>query len=215
MKKLVILDLDGTLIDSLADLTDATNRMRQAFNLPSLTLLDVRKLVGEGARRLVERALPGLPQEEIEQGLEIFLRYNYEHIADRTVPYPGVRETLRILGHRGYVLTVVSNKSASHCREILRLLDLDRFFTAVLGADSVAERKPSPEPLLHLMRELGYSAEETVMVGDSINDVKAGRAAGVSTIGCEYGYGPREELEMADCVVSSFPDVLNSLEGTP
>ena len=93
-RKLVILDLDGTLIDSLNDLTDAANHMRQAFDLPVFSFSEVKKLVGEGARRLVERALPDISLDEQERGLEIFLRYNYEHIADKTCFYPGVRETL-------------------------------------------------------------------------------------------------------------------------
>jgi len=206
--RLLILDLDGTLIDSLDDLTDAANHMRQAFNLPALTTADVRKLVGEGARRLVERALPGLSAEEHDLGLEIFLRYNYEQIAEKTSFYPGVLETLEKLAATGFILAVASNKSEAHCRELLRILDAERHLAAVLGADSAAERKPSPEPLFHLMRQFGCSPAETVMVGDSINDVKAGKAAGVFTIGCDYGYGARHELDEADCIVSSFPEVL-------
>ena len=105
-------------------------------------------------------------------------------------------------------LAIASNKSESHCREIIRLLDAERYFAAILGADSVTERKPSPEPLFFLMHKFGGTVPETVMVGDSINDMKAGKAAGVFTIGCNYGYGAREELELADCVVSSFSEVL-------
>ena len=209
--KLIVLDLDGTLIDSLADLTDAANHMRQAFDLHPLSVSDVKKLVGEGAGRLVERALPDSSPEERDQGLETFLRYNYEHIADKTVFYPGVRETLEKMNADTFTLAVASNKSESHCREIIRLLQAEEFFAAILGADPVAERKPSPEPLFRLMREFGCSVSETIMVGDSINDMKAGKAAGVLTIGCDYGYGGREELELADVVVSSFPEVLVAL----
>ena len=208
MKKLIILDLDGTLIDSLDDLAGAANHMRRAFDLSLLSVPDVRNLVGEGARRLVERALPDLSPDEQERGLQIFLRYNYEHIADKTFFYPGVRETLEKMSANGFILTVASNKSESHCREIIRLLDAERYFAAILGADSVSERKPSPEPLFFLMQKFGCTVPETVMVGDSINDMKAGKAAGVFTIGCNYGYGAREELELADCVVSSFSEVL-------
>jgi phosphoglycolate phosphatase len=169
-------------------------------------------MVGEGARRLVERALPEFSPEEREQGLEIFLRYNYEHIADKTFFYPGVRETLEKMSAIGLTLAVASNKSESHCREILRLLQSEKLFAAILGADSVTERKPSPEPLFHLMRQFGCGLEKTVMVGDSINDMRAGKAAGVFTIGCSYGYGSREELELADCIVSSFPELLQTLD---
>jgi phosphoglycolate phosphatase len=206
--KLVILDLDGTLIDSLDDLTDAANHMRRSFDLPAFSAADVRRLVGEGARRLVERALPDASANERERGLEIFLLYNYEHIADKTFFYPGVCETLEKLAANGLTLTVASNKGEAHCREILRLLNGERYFAAILGADSVAERKPSPEPIFHLMRQFGCNAAETVMVGDSSNDVRAGKGAGVVTIGCDYGYGVREELEPADYVINSFPELL-------
>ena len=209
--KLVILDLDGTLIDSLDDLTAAANHMRQAFDLSVLSTSDVRRLVGEGARRLVERALPDVSLQEQERGLEIFLQYNYDPIADKTCFYTGVRETLEKMSSKGLILAVASNKSEAHCREIIRLLAADRNFAAIIGADSVAERKPSPEPLFHLMRQFGCAVPETVMVGDSINDMKAGKAAGVFTIGCSYGYGAREELQLADCVVSSFPELLQTL----
>ena len=209
--RLVILDLDGTLIDSLDDLTDAANHMRRAFDLALLSVPDVRNLVGEGARRLVERALPDLSPDEQDRGLQIFLRYNYEHIADKTFFYPGVRESLKKMSASGFILAVASNKSESHCREILRLLQSENLFAAILGADSVAERKPSPEPLFFLMQKFGCTVPETVMVGDSINDMNAGKAAGVFTIGCSYGYGAREELGLADCIVSSFPELLHIL----
>jgi phosphoglycolate phosphatase len=211
MKKLIILDLDGTLIDSLDDLTSAANHMRQAFDLPVFDTAEVRKLVGEGARRLVERALPGLSPDKHERGLEIFLRYNFENIVDKTSFYPGVLETLEKLDAAGFILAVASNKSEAHCREILRLLHAEDFFAAILGADSVSERKPSPAPLLFLMHKFGVTVPETVMVGDSINDMKAGKAAGVFTIGCDYGYGAREELELADVIVGSFPELLHIL----
>lgn len=209
--KLIILDLDGTLIDSLDDLTDAANHARAAFDLPPLSAAEVRQLIGQGARRLVERALPGLTPEEMERGLEIFLRYNFEQIAVKTSCYPGVLETLERLTAASLTLAVASNKSEAHCREILRILGAEPHLAAILGADSVSERKPSPEPLLHLMRQFGCTPAETVMVGDSINDVQAGRAAGVFTVGCDYGYGPRHELDGADRVISSFPELLEVL----
>jgi phosphoglycolate phosphatase len=210
--KLIILDLDGTLIDSLEDLTDAANAMRRSFDLPPLSVPEVKLLVGEGAQRLVERALPGLTPDEVARGLRLFLRYNYDHIADRTFFYPGVRETLEKLADAGIILCVASNKSEAHCREILRLLQSEQLFAGILGADSVTERKPSPAPLLHLMEQFGCSTEETVMVGDSINDMKAGNSAKVFTIGCSYGYGAAGELKLANCIVSSFPQILKTLE---
>jgi phosphoglycolate phosphatase len=206
--KLIIFDLDGTLADSLHDLTDATNYMRAHFSRPALATEQVRNLVGQGAARLVERALPGAADEELEQGLQIFLNYNDAHIADKTRLYPGVAETLDRLSVAGRELAVLSNKNVAHCRKLLKLLAIDKYFAAVLGADSLPYRKPSPEPVRKLLLDFGVTNLETVLVGDSINDVAAGSGAGVVTVGCGYGYGDAEELLAADYRVGSFSELL-------
>ncbi len=206
--KLIIFDLDGTLVDSLDDLTDATNRMLEQFARPLLTTGEVRKLVGQGARRLVERALPGASAADVDSALAIFLAYNESHIADKTRPYPGVRETLDVLRGQGKRLAVVSNKNVALCRRLLAVFGIEDYFAAVVGADSLPFRKPSPEPLLHLVREFGALAGETAMVGDSINDISAGKGAGVVTVGCRYGYGDAVELAEADYRVDAFAELL-------
>ena len=207
--KLLIFDLDGTLIDSLPDLADATNHMRGRFGLAPLGTEEVRRLVGQGARSLVERALPGLSPGEVEEGLELFLAYNLEHIADKTRVYPGVIETLQALRVLGYPLCVLSNKNVALCREVLSRLGLGDFFPTVFGADSLPFRKPSPEPVLALLREFGVAPRESVLVGDSINDVAAGQGAGVVTVGCRYGYGDLVELAGAEYQVEDFPSLLS------
>jgi phosphoglycolate phosphatase len=208
MHKLIVFDLDGTLINSIPDLTDAVNHMRSTFSLSRLSQEEVTSLVGEGAMRLVEAALPEYSQEDQKKGLECFLDYNFNHIIDKTRLYPEVTETLKTLKDRGYILTVASNKGESHCKEILRLLKADHFFSAILGAESASERKPSPAPIFHLIQQFNASTSETVMVGDSINDIKAGKSAGVLTIGCEYGYGSNDELKEADVIISSFEQIV-------
>ncbi len=207
--ELIIFDLDGTLIDSLADLTDATNCMLASCGRAPLSEAEVRLLVGQGARRLVERALPGAPPGEIERGLELFIAYNHAHIADKTRLYPGVREILDTLSFRGRRLAVISNKNVSLCREVLAILGVVQLFGEVLGADSLPFRKPSPEPVLKLLADFGVGPERTVMVGDSINDIAAGRGAGVVTVGCTWGYGEPSELAGADYRVDSFAELLN------
>lgn len=211
MIKLIIFDLDGTLVDSLADLTAAANQMRAQFGLAELSREEVKNLVGEGARRLVERALPGFAPKDVQAGLEFFLHFNMQHIADSTVFYPGVVETLELLKNRGYLLAVASNKSEPLCREMLRILGVAELFAAILGAESAAERKPSPAPILHLLEQFVVEAGETIMVGDSSNDILAGKAAGVLTIGCDYGYGTGEDLLGADRIVSAFGEVITIL----
>lgn len=205
--KLIIFDLDGTLTDSLADLTDSVNVMLSEMGRNVLTSDVVRQLVGQGARNLVQRAMPSASDAEIEHGLQTFLAHNEAHIADKSRLYAGVSQTLEQLSRNGYRMTVISNKHENMCRKLLGLLGIDHYFADILGADSLPFRKPSPEPVLKVMADLGFSAAETVMVGDSINDVSAGRAAGVLTIGCTYGYGAREELADADYLVNSFAEL--------
>jgi phosphoglycolate phosphatase len=205
---LIIFDLDGTLTDSLDDLTDAVNWMLARFARPALTAMEVRRLVGQGARRLVERALAGASAAEIEEGIALFLDYNEAHIADKTRLYPGVRATLNTLIERGIRLAVISNKNVRLCRRLLETLEADEYFEAVLGADSVSERKPSPVPVLQLLGETGVTAEAAVLVGDSINDIAAGQGAGVVTIGCRYGYGDAAELADADFWIDAFDELL-------
>jgi len=206
--KLIIFDLDGTLIDSLEDLADATNHMLTSLGRKPVGLDQVRSYVGQGARRLVEKAMPNAVPEEIEIGLAIFLAYNEEHIVDKTRLYPGARETLEALRERGIVLTVVSNKNAALCRKVLSTLGAEDFFAAVIGADSLPQRKPSPEPLLMVLRNFTVAPEQSVMVGDSINDIAAGKAASIVTVGCSWGYGDHSEIEGADYLIHRLPELL-------
>jgi phosphoglycolate phosphatase len=205
---LILFDLDGTLIDSLDDLTNATNHMLLSLGRTAATREQVRGYVGQGARRLVERAMPDAATEEIERGLSLFLVYNEEHIADRTRLYPGVVETLTALRDAGMTLVIVSNKNVALCRKVLTALGADKFFACVIGADSLPERKPSPEPLLKVLRAFDVPPTRAVMVGDSINDIAAGKAAGMITIGCTFGYGDMEEIGDADYLIDSLPELL-------
>lgn len=206
--KLIIFDLDGTLIDSLDDLADATNHMLTSLGRTAANRDQVRSFVGQGARRLVEKAMPNAVPEEIEIGLSIFLAYNEEHIVDKTRLYPGVVETLSALRRAGKTLAVVSNKNVALCTKVLTTLQADGFFACVIGADSLPARKPSPEPLLKVLRDLGVSPEQAAIVGDSINDITAGKGAGIVTVGCTYGYGDRAEIADADYLVDTAPGLL-------
>ncbi|ACH37792.1 HAD superfamily hydrolase [Citrifermentans bemidjiense Bem] len=207
--RLLIFDLDGTLIDSLPDLTDATNLIRSNYGLPEIGIPEVRKLVGQGARNLVERALPGATAAQVDQALGVFLDYNLAHIADKTRPYPGVSETLKELRNFDIPMVVLSNKNVALCREVLAKLAIGDAFAEVFGADSFPYRKPSPEPVLAVLKQYKIEAAECVMVGDSINDIAAGLGAGVFTVGCSYGYGEVSELAGANYQVSDFQSLLN------
>lgn len=206
--ELIIFDLDGTLADSLADLTDATNHMLGRFNKPLLTDAEVRNLVGKGARNLVERALQTTVAREVDKGLEMFLAFNSLHIADKTTLYPGVPETLQELAGQERKMAVISNKDVALCHQLLTSLGIDDYFAAVLGADSLPFRKPAPEPILKLLQDFVVPAERSIIVGDSINDISAGKSALVGTVACTYGYGSSQELVDADYRIDCLPELL-------
>jgi phosphoglycolate phosphatase len=208
-QKLIIFDLDGTLVDSLDDLTASVNHMLAACGRPSVCRESVRGMVGQGAVTLVSKAMPGADAGVLQRGLEIFLAHNEQHLADRTVPFEGVIATLTTLSRTGHVMVVVTNKNESLSRTLLAKLNLDRFFHGIYGADSLPARKPSPLPLLHVMSVHGFTAGATLMVGDSINDIAAGTGAGVITVGCSWGYGDDTELSGALWRIDTFVDLLS------
>lgn len=207
----ILFDLDGTLVDSLEDLTDAANHMRAAFGHPLLDSSTVRGMVGKGSRNLVQQALATDSAELIDQGLQLFTSYNRDHIADKSSLYPGIRETLQQLADQGLPMAVVSNKNESLSRLVLETLKIDHFFSTICGGDTFPERKPSPLPLIRVTNYLGIAPDETVIVGDSSNDIQAGRQAGITTIGCTWGYGGPDELQQADFLADSCGQIAGIL----
>jgi phosphoglycolate phosphatase len=188
---LVVFDLDGTLIDSSADLAAAVNATLAliAPAAPALPLERTRSFVGHGARALVERTLAeaGLPQRA-DDVLPVFLEVYRGRLLDSTRLYPGVAEALTDL--EGYHLAVLSNKPGEMCRAILEGLGVARLFARICGPEDVPAKKPDPAGLRQLMEEAGATAAHTAMVGDSPVDVRTGRAAGVFTVGVSYGLDP-------------------------
>ncbi|KAB0663676.1 HAD-IIIA family hydrolase [Oryzomonas japonica] len=202
-----LFDLDGTLVDSLGDITDAVNHMLASFGRPSLAAPSVRQLVGKGARDLVRRALGTGSQDDITRALDLFVAYNSNHIADKSALYPGAWEALHQLAESGIRMAVISNKNEALCRLVMEALGIVRQFEIICGGDTFSEMKPSPLPLLRVVERLGVAPHEAVMIGDSINDVQAGQRAGVTTIGCAWGYGGEKELTGADHRAVSFRGV--------
>lgn len=186
----LLLDLDGTLVDSLPDLAAALNRLLGELGAEALPAASVRSMVGDGARRLVERGLAaaGL-QAEPAAATARFLEIYGEGLTVGTRPYPGVPETLAGLSDAGWRLALCTNKPEAPSRAILAGLGLAQFFAAVAGGDSLPSRKPDPGPLLALLHELGGTPEAAVMVGDGVNDLLAATAAGLPAVWAAYGYG--------------------------
>lgn len=190
--RVAILDLDGTVVDTLDDLAEAVNAALADVGLPPRPRDEVRQFVGEGARRLVSRAVA--PREDlVEPALAAWWRHYEAHLLDRTRPYPGIREAL---ARAGRTLAIHTNKPGRLAREILDGLGLSARFAAVLGGDE-APRKPDPSGTLALLARLGARPEDAVFVGDSRVDVETARAAGIPMVAVTWGFRPREELEAA------------------
>lgn len=202
-----LFDLDGTLVDSLHDLTDAVNHMLTGFGRQQLTPVQVRQLIGKGARNLVQRALATDSPGEIDRGLAMFTEFNTLHIADKSRLYPDARALLQQLADGGIRMAVISNKPEALSRQVLKALQVDTFFDIIAGGDTFIEMKPSPLPLMRVIEELGCRPVDAIMVGDSLNDIEAGNRAGITTIGCSWGYGGDAELKNADYQAGSLAEV--------
>ncbi|MFZ0318284.1 MAG: HAD-IA family hydrolase [Candidatus Sulfotelmatobacter sp.] len=216
--KLVIFDLDGTLIDSRLDLVHSVNAALRHIGRPELPDDVIASYVGDGAPILIQRALGGEVVEEaiVRQGLQFFLSYYREHKLDHTTVYTGIHEALGAIKNSappgangnqskesaaGRRMAVLTNKPVVPSRAIVEALGLSPFFVQVYGGNSFATKKPNPEGARKLLEENAVSPEQAVIVGDSHVDVETGRNAGLWTIGVSYGFAPHT-LE------TSNPDVL-------
>ncbi len=208
--KLVIFDLDGTLVDSAADITHALNYAIEPYNFKKLTVEKTISMVGEGMTRLVEKLLGEDGREIMPDVLERFIEYYSGHLTDFTAPYPGVCDTLEDL--KDYKKAVISNKREFLSRRLLEDLGLSRYFDIILGSDSVEEKKPSPKPIFKVLEMLSCRPEETVIVGDSNYDIEAGKAAGVKTIAVSYGYRDVSLLGDADFIIDNFRELITKLD---
>ncbi|MFO0584758.1 MAG: HAD-IA family hydrolase [Anaeromyxobacter sp.] len=193
MKKLTVFDLDGTLVDSAADLHASVNHALATVGLPLRTLAEVRGFVGEGARRLLERAV-GPRLDLLEPALAAWEAHYAAHMLDRTRLYPGLEDEL---ARAGRTLAILTNKPGPAARHIVEGLGLGARFAAVVGGGE-APRKPDPAGLLALVARLGSTPAETVFVGDSVVDVQTGRNAKVPVVAVTWGFGRREDLAGAD-----------------
>ena len=204
--RLVIFDLDGTLIDSRIDITNALNYALQPYPFAQLSVEDTVKMVGEGITRLIEKLVGEGDAPMKAEVTERFLTYYTCHILDYTKEYPGVRDTLEQLN--SCQKAVVSNKKESLSRKILEGLGLLRYFPVIIGSDTTSERKPSPVPILLVLSELHVPPGQAVIVGDSNYDVDAGKAAGIITVAVTYGYRPREVIAHADHLIDRITDLV-------
>jgi phosphoglycolate phosphatase len=194
---LIVFDLDGTLADSLPDLTVAANYACRRLGLPEHPAAAVKEMIGGGEAAFVGRFLGPQGQEHFEAALELYLEHYSEHCGDLTRLYPGVMEVLQSLSATGKTLALLSNKRQSLSEKVLRVMGISGFFAAVRGGGSELALKPSPEPLAALMGELGREAGRTLMVGDKPADILSARGAGALVAAVTYGYGDPAALRAA------------------
>ncbi|TAL27340.1 MAG: HAD family hydrolase [Nitrospirae bacterium] len=204
--KLIIFDLDGTLVDSSRDITNAVNYAIEAYGLKPLAVEDTIKLVGEGLSRLIERILGEQNIAIRPDVMDRFIGYYSEHLSDFTRPYPGIIETLERLGR--YKKAVISNKRELLSKKLLDELGLLRFFDVVLGSDSAPEKKPSPAPVRKVLELLETEPHKALIVGDSNFDIQAGKGAGIITVAVTYGYRSRESLKDADFIIDDIKQLI-------
>ena len=210
MTRAVLLDLDGTLLDTAPDLAAAANAMLRELALPALAAETVRDFVGQGIGVLVSRCLAAVGRESTgevhDAALAVFSRQYEVANGAASIEYPGVRDGLEAMRAAGFPLACVTNKAARFTGPLLDATGLSKYFDAVVTADAVGKRKPHPEPFLAACRMLGVAPADAVVVGDSANDARAAKAAGCRFLLVPYGY--REGLEVheipCDGIVSTL-----------
>jgi phosphoglycolate phosphatase len=223
--KLVIFDLDGTLIDSRLDLVHSVNAALRHIGRPELPDNIIASYVGDGAPVLIQRALGGeaVAESLVRKGLEFFLTYYRDHKLDHTTVYDGITEALAAMqysqnsGHAqtnngvSRKLAVLTNKPVAPARAIVEALGLGGFFTSIYGGNSFASKKPDPEGARRLLQEVGVEPKQAVIIGDSHVDIETGRNAGLWTVGVTYGFAPHTLTDCAPDVLADSPQDLAEL----
>jgi len=209
--KLIMIDVDGTLVDSVPDLAYCIDEMMQKLGLQKWGEVKVRHWVGNGIPKLVERALTGelegRPIKEVfDIAYPIFLDFYEDNATQRSYLYDGVREGLDYLKSQGYQLGCVTNKSEQFTHPLLKVLGIFNDFRIIISGDTLKKRKPDPMPLLYCAERFNLKPEQCLMLGDSVSDVKAARAAGFDIICMSYGYNHGNDIadENPDLVIDSM-----------
>ena len=210
----VLFDLDGTLVDSAPDIARAVDRTLRVLGRPPAGEDKVRNWVGNGAPRLIKRALTGEmygePEAELyERAFDLFFRHYGEDLTSHSVLYPGAAELLAVLRQRGLKLACVTNKPERFARPVLKALGIAEPFEVIVGGDTVDTKKPDPAPMLFTLDRLGVAPEHALMVGDSVIDVEAARNTGTGVVCVPYGYNHGVDVRGfgPDAVIDNLRDL--------
>jgi phosphoglycolate phosphatase len=207
----VLFDLDGTLVDSAPDLHAATNHVMAHIGRPLLELSQVRHMVGQGAKKLIELGLSatgGIDGQDIDTLLPVFLDYYRANIANGTYFYHGALDLVDNLKSRGLGVAICTNKPIGLTNQLIKELDIENLFDAITGGDSFAFKKPDPRHVIETANMLKGDGD-SLMIGDTFNDIEAAKAADMASIALTYGYSatPAQDLG-ADVTLDSLNDVL-------
>jgi phosphoglycolate phosphatase len=208
----IVFDLDGTLVDTAPDLISTLNLVLAGEGLPPVAYDDARRMIGGGARRMIERALIAegrtVSGAELDRLFRIFIDHYSAHIADRSRPFPQLERVLQQLTGEGCRLAVCTNKLEWLSLRLLDTLNLSRYFAAICGQDTFGIQKPDPQMLRLTIRRAGGDVHKTIMIGDSLTDVRTARAANVPVIAVDFGYSEVTPTALnADRLISSFAEL--------
>lgn len=211
----VFFDLDGTLVDSVADMAFAVNKMLSHFNLPAQGIEKVSTWVGNGATQLVKRALTGSmhaepEKQQLDRAMPLFERYYHENLALHSTLYKNVEHTLQMLQSANIPMACITNKPEQFTEVLLENIGIGKYFAIVISGDTLPTKKPHPGPLLHAAKELGFHIDQCLMVGDSRSDIKAAQQAGCPVVAVSYGYnhGKDIRLDNPNMTIDSIEELL-------
>lgn len=211
----VFFDLDGTLVDSVADMAFAVDKMLSHFDMSAAGIEKVSTWVGNGAQALINRALAGdmngiADKTLFDQALPLFNRYYHENLALHSALYEHVEHTLQTLKNAGLPLACITNKPAQFTEVLLENINIAQYFSLVVSGDTLPTKKPHPGPLLHAAQEFDLPIDQCLMVGDSKSDIEAAHQAGCPVVALSYGYNHGEDIRQhnADITIDSLEELL-------
>jgi phosphoglycolate phosphatase len=212
--KAVVIDLDGTLLHTAPDLAEAASRMAAELGLPPIGMDEIKTYIGNGVSRLVKRVLTrdmdAEPDAELfARALPVYEKHYAEGVSRESRPFPGVVEGLQALKQAGYRVACITNKAEKFTVPLLKDTGLFDFFELILSGDTLPKKKPDPLPLLHACERFGISPGQLLLIGDSLNDAQAARAAGCHVFCVPYGYNRGRSVEELD-VDAVVPSLLEA-----
>ena len=220
--KVIMIDLDGTLLDTAEDLALSANLMLKDLNMPEQSTATIRSYIGKGIQKLVKRTLTGQLDGEPDaalfaKALPIYEQHYANNLSRNTRPYPGVVEGVAALQQAGFRLACITNKAEAFTLPLLRATGLFDKFEIILSGDSLPKKKPDPLPLTHICKHFNAQPHEALLIGDSLNDAIAARAAGCHVFCVTYGYNEGRNVYELDCdaIVESLVDASKLIKKLP